>query len=286
MRFITFRFERLRDEQSVLYAQCGNGLSLQCLGPSAGEVRTGAAQETAYSVATQQAATEFGDSSKAFNDLMTSMAPIAAAGPGQMGWSAAQSNAVNSQTINQTAAQYKNASAAVQNQIGAEGGGNIALPTGANIATEEGLAEAGAQQESAALSANTIANAEQGNANWKFAEGGIQSAPGVFGTANSATTAGTSAGAASSQTQNNITNAQNSWEQLAVAAISGASSIASAGLSSAASGASSALADAGSVAGPLGQVASIPWNNSPTGSTGGGSAPSGSSGLTGSLPNG
>jgi hypothetical protein len=84
MRFITFRFERLRDEQSVLYAQCGNGLSLQCLGPSAGEVRTGAAQETAYSVATQQAATEFGDSSKAFNDLMTSMAPIAAAGPGQI----------------------------------------------------------------------------------------------------------------------------------------------------------------------------------------------------------
>jgi hypothetical protein len=235
MRFITFRFERLRDEQSVLYAQCGNGLSLQCLGPSAGEVRTGAAQETAYSVATQQAATEFGDSSKAFNDLMTSMAPIAAAGPGQMGWSAAQSNAVNSQTINQTAAQYKNASAAVQNQIGAEGGGNIALPTGANIATEEGLAEAGAQQESAALSANTIANAEQGNANWKFAEGGIQSAPGVFGTANSATTAGTSAGAASSQTQNNITNAQNSWEQLAVAAISGASKMGAAALTGGAS---------------------------------------------------
>jgi hypothetical protein len=146
-----------------------------------------------------------------------------------MGWTAAQSNAVNSQTINQTAAQYKNASAAVQNQIGAEGGGNIALPTGANIATEEGLAEAGAQQESSALANNTIANAAQGNANWQFAEGGIQKAPGVFSTANTAMSDTANLGKTALDSQA-VINAAPSWQKIAMGALGTATSMASSGL--------------------------------------------------------
>jgi hypothetical protein len=205
--------------------------SLDCLGVGATSGSKAINNETgaAYGTAIQQANQEFGDSNTAFNDLMTSMAPIAKAGPGQMGWTAAQSNAVNSQTINQTAAQYKNASAAVQNQIGAEGGGNIALPSGANIATEEGLAEAGAQQESSALANNTIANAAQGNANWQFAEGAIQKAPSMFATANQATGEEADLGKNALASQA-VINAAPSWQKIAMGALGTATSMATAGV--------------------------------------------------------
>jgi hypothetical protein len=208
-------------ERHEIDASHTNGLeSLNCLGVGASSGSKAINNETgaAYGTAIQQANQEFGDSNTAFNDLMTSMAPIAKAGPGQMGWTAAQSNAVNSQTINQTAAQYKNASAAVQNQIGAEGGGNIALPSGANIATEEGLAEAGAQQESSALANNTIANAAQGNANWQFAEGAIQKAPSMFATANQATGEEADLGKNALASQA-VINAAPSWQKIAMGAL-------------------------------------------------------------------
>jgi len=212
--------------------------TLDCLGVGASGGSKAINNETgaAYGTAINQASTEFGDANTAFNDLMTSMAPIAKAGPGQMGWTAAQSSAVNSQTINQTAAQYKNANAAVQNDIGAEGGGNVALPSGANIATEEGLAEAGAQQESSALANNTIANAAQGNANWQFAENGIAKAPTAFSTANQATGELANLGKTALDSQQVINDAP-SWQKMGMAALG-------AGLNAAAPGLGTAVTDA------------------------------------------
>ena len=165
-----------------------------CLGPSQGLTQAGTAQASAYTVATQQAATEFGAGDKAFNDVMSAMTPILEAGPGQMGETAPQASNINAQTIDTTAAAYKNAAAAVKESIGAQGGGNVVLPTGANLGTEEALAEAGAQQESSALQTNLIQNENLGNQNWKTATGAIQNAPGMFGTANTATGDVTSSG--------------------------------------------------------------------------------------------
>jgi hypothetical protein len=111
-----------------------------------------------------------------------------------MGETAAQASNINAQTIDTTAAAYRNAAAAVKESIGAQGGGNVVLPTGANLGTEEALAEAGAQQESSALQTNLIQNENLGNQNWKTATGAIQNAPGMFGTANTATGDVTSSG--------------------------------------------------------------------------------------------
>lgn len=232
MKVITFARYQLVDDKYVLVEERSydyvGPVALCCLGVGASSGSKAINNETgaAYGQAINQATTEFGDANTAFNDLMTSMAPIAAAGPGQMGWTAAQSNAVNSQTINQTAAQYKNAAASVKNMIGAEGGGNVALPSGVNIATEESLAEAGAQQESSALSANTIANAEAGNANWKFAEGGLQKAPEVFSTANQAVGEEATMGKNALESQKVIDSAP-SWQKIAMGALGDAAGMAS-----------------------------------------------------------
>src|SRR5580692_4836388 len=83
---------------------------------------TGAAQQTLFNTATQQGQAEFGAANTEFNDLTKTMNPIEEAGPDQPGWSAAQNNAINSQTINQTAAAYKNAAVAVKGDIAGEGG--------------------------------------------------------------------------------------------------------------------------------------------------------------------
>lgn len=160
-----------------------------CLGIGApGGVKTISDESgKAYGTAIDQAKAEFGDASKVFNDLYSSLSPIAKAGPGQTGRTAQEEAAIDASTVDQTATAYKNASAAVKSGMAAQGGGNIALPSGVNIATEEALAEAGAQQESSGLRENTIENYEQGNKNWEFAEGALAKAPGVFSTANDAT---------------------------------------------------------------------------------------------------
>lgn len=217
------------------------------IGPSGGLKTLSNEAGGAYATAINQGKTEFGDASQVFNDLVSSMAPIAKAGPGQTGFTAQQESAINAQTVDQTAAQYKNASAAVKSDIAAQGGGNIALPSGANIATEEALAEAGAQQLSSGLRANTEANYEQGNKNWEFAEAGLTKAPGVFDTANQATNATTGASKPALDAQA-ARDAAPSWQKIAMGALG-------TGLNFLAPGAGTILGtvSGGGVGGPSGQ---------------------------------
>src|SRR5579863_1274728 len=212
----------------------------------------GTGQSNLFKTATQQGQAEFGAADTEFNDLTKAMNPIVAAGPDQPGWSAAESNAINSQTINQTAAAYKNAAVAVKGDIAGQGGGNIALPTGVNLGTEEALAEAGAQAESAGLSANTVANYKQGNEDWQFASKAVEASPEMFSTVNAATNAATNAGGEASKTEQAINNAQNSWQQIAVSALSDAASVGSAGITSMASNATKSLPIGGNLFSALG----------------------------------
>jgi hypothetical protein len=225
----------------------------------------GTGQSNLFKTATQQGQAEFGAANTEFNDLTKAMNPIVAAGPDQPGWSAAENNAINSQTINQTAAAYKNAAVAVKGDIAGQGGGNIALPTGVNLGTEEALAEAGAQAESAGLSANTIANYKQGNEDWQFASKAVEASPEMFATANQGTQAATGAGSAASTTEQAINSAQNSWQQMAIAGLSDAASVGSAGLSSMASSSGSSVPNffqAGGGAGP-GSPSGVPVSSAP-----------------------
>ena len=254
---------------------------------SKGLEQTGAAQSSLFNTAVQQGQAEFGAANTVFNDLVKSTAPIVAAGPEQTGFSAQQESAINANTIDTTAAQYKNAATAVKGDIAAQGGGNIALPSGANIATEEALAEAGAQQTASGLRSNLQADYAAGNQNWQFASKAAEAAPEMFSTANSATQAATQAGSAASSTAQAINNAQNSWQQMAVAALGDASSVASAGLTS--MGGSGGSGGSGPTAQswmPANAVPGQAYYPGGSGGSGGGSpsAPTGSSGLVGSVP--
>ena len=188
------------------------------VGASSGSKAINNMAGAAYGTAIDQAKTEFGDSSAVFNDLMTSMAPIEKAGPMQTGETAQQASAINAQTINTTAAQFKNAAVAARGAEGAVGGGNIALPSGANLGTETALAEAGAQQESSLLNANTQQNYALGNQNWQFATGALEKAPSMFSTANAATGEATKAGGQALASQD-VINAAPSWQKIAMGAI-------------------------------------------------------------------
>lgn len=180
----------------------------------------------AYGTAIDQAKTEFGAANTVFNDLMTSLGPIAAKGPLQTGETAQQAAAINATTVDQTATQYRNAATTVREAGAARGGGNVALPSGVNIATEVALAEAGAQQESTGLRENLQQNYELGNKNWQFAEKGIQSAPGVFSTANQATGEATNAGKQAFDEQQ-ARAAYPTWGKIAMGAIGDVAGMAS-----------------------------------------------------------
>ena len=193
---------------------------LHCLGvgASGGSKLINKEANAVYGTAIDQAKQEFGDANKVFNDILQSTAPIVAAGPEQTGFSAQQEAAINANTVDTTAAQYKNAATAVRSEIGAQGGGNIALPSGVNIATEEALAEAGAQQVSSGLRANLQADYAAGNENWKFAEGALSKAPGVFETANTATADTAKLGETALQSQK-VIDAAPSWQKIGMGAL-------------------------------------------------------------------
>lgn len=232
-----------------------------CLGAPSGVKTVNKEAGAAYSAALQQATQEFGETNAEFNDLTNALNPIVAAGPGQTGWTAQEDSAINANTVDTTAAAYKNAGAAVQNGIAAEGGGNIALPSGANLGTEESLAEAGAQQEASGLRSNLVANYEQGNQNWQFATKGIESAPTMFQSANSAVGEATQAGTAAMKDAQTVASYP-TWQSVAMGALG-------AGLDAA----SAFIPGAGAVTGALSNIA----GNAISGATGAASSTGGNS---------
>ena len=188
------------------------------VGPSGGDKAINNMTGSAYGTAINQAKAEFGDASQVFNDLVKSTAPIVAAGPEQTGFSAQVESAINANTIDTTAAQYKNAATAVKGDIAAQGGGNIALPSGVNIATEEALAEAGAQQTASGLRSNLEADYAAGNKNWEFATGALSKAPSVFADANAATADTAKLGETALQSQK-VIDAAPSWQKIGMGAL-------------------------------------------------------------------
>ena len=85
-----------------------------------------AADQTAWTSSMQAEATQvFGTDTRIVNDLVSTAEGIWKAGPSQQGWSAAESNAINSQIINQAAVSGRNVQSAVGNaasDVGVGGG--------------------------------------------------------------------------------------------------------------------------------------------------------------------
>jgi len=212
--------ERLRqyvtvDEESCEYA----GRVAFCCGASQGQKDIANQQTSAYQAIQQQAQQVFGGSSKVFNDLVSSLSPIVAAGPNQEGFSPAEKSALQSAAITQTGQAYRNARQAVGESLAAQGGGNVGDVTGgSNTAINLGVAQSAANQTSSELNQIDQADYATGRQNYDNAVQGLSGSTNVFNPATSMDTATTGSGTAAANTQNQIAEQDNSW----VGAVSGA----------------------------------------------------------------
>lgn len=192
------------------------------------------AQQAAFATQSmQQASQVFGNSSKVFQDLVSTFAPTVAAGPSQEGFSAAEKSALQSQAITQSGQAYRNAAQAVGQAQSAQGGGNTGDTTsGANIGVDLGVANAAAANTSNELNQIDLANYQTGRANYNAATAGLAGTPNVFNPATSAGGLTVNAGEASANTANQIASQNNSWVQAVTGALGGiAGSVATGGMS-------------------------------------------------------
>jgi hypothetical protein len=221
-------------------------------GSTAQQVQDEKTQQTLMNTLADQAKQEFGSSSSVFQDLYNTFAPTVAAGVNQQGFSTPERTALDSGAITNIGQAYRNASTAVKESNAAVGGGNIALPSGAEIGSNTSIAEQAAAQTAGALNQIDETNYEVGRQNYDKAVAGLESAPSVFGTSNQGGSVGVSAGEAASTTANQIAQADNSWESAVIGGLAGvAGTVATGGMSALAKGATSALTTIGKGSIPL-----------------------------------
>ena len=181
---------------------------------------------TAFAGQVQQQATQiFGSASTVFNNLVGTIQSVVKGGPGQAGWGATETAAVNSQIINNAAANARNEKSAVGNSIAAIGGGNTVSPSGlevgANLNVAQNVENAKSQQEEQA----TVANFQQGNQNYTNAVNQEMQLPSVFNASAAADTAAVGANTAATTAQTAVSSANNWWEPLVGAGIGAAGKI-------------------------------------------------------------
>jgi len=111
----------------------------------------------------------FGMQSAEFKSIGQAIGPTIAAGPDQQGWGAKEAAAVNTQIGEGVGENYAKASKALNNQIGARGGGNQVLPSGAADQLKEQLAASASSTLSKEQLAATEANYAQGRTNFENA---------------------------------------------------------------------------------------------------------------------
>jgi hypothetical protein len=176
----------------------------------------------AYNTAQQQAASIFGASNTAFQELSKSYTPIVAAGPGQQGFSQQELSNLNSSAITQTGVEAKNEKEALGNSeatAAGTGGSGPVGPGGATIGANLGLAENAGNQTASELSQIQQADYAQGATNYQNAVSGLSNATSVFNPATSATSAATGAGESASTAINNVAQSAASPWQMAAGAI-------------------------------------------------------------------
>jgi hypothetical protein len=176
--------------------------------------------QSAYQTAVSNAQSVFGSSNKVFQDLMSTFSPTVAAGASQNGFSGQTLSNMNSEAITQTGQEAKNEKAAVGNAEAATSPTSN-LPSGGQVGSDLSLAENAGNQTASELSQIQLANEQQGNANYKTAVAGLESAPGVFSPATGATEAATSAGNTAGNAVNSVAQANQSGWQLAAGALGG-----------------------------------------------------------------
>jgi len=169
----------------------------------------------------QQGQSIFGSSSDVFKKLVSAFTPIVQAGPNQEGFSPAVKAALNSQAITEGGLVYKHASQAVKEQSAAYGGGNMALPGGADIGRNIAVSTSAAANTANELNEINLKSKELGRENYFKAASGLESAPSVFNPATESENAATGAGNSAANTENAISQQNNSWVSAVTGALGG-----------------------------------------------------------------
>lgn len=147
----------------------------------------------------------FGKQSDLYQNLTRSLTPTLNAGPNQQGFSAEENAALNTNAINTTGANYRNAAQAVGGQLAGRGDGS-GLQSGVDQQIRASIADKAAGQLSDEQNQITQANYGQGRQNYFNAVtglGGVAAGENPTGFAGQATAAGNAAATGA----NNVANA-------------------------------------------------------------------------------
>jgi hypothetical protein len=177
-------------------------------------------QSAFYAEMTKEAQATYGASSAITSALTSQFTPILQAGPNQEGFSTAEKTALNTQATEGVASGYSQASEALGEKLGASGGGDSFLPSGAQAELQQNTANTAAGQ--LAEDKNTITNNdyETGRQNWTTAASVLGQTASTLNPANFANAA-TGSGSAAANTANQIAQANNSVWTSAIGALGG-----------------------------------------------------------------
>lgn len=173
----------------------------------------------------------FGDASSIFQNLKGSLDSIIQGGPSQQGWSQAETNAVNSQIMENAASNARNVKAATGNAVAAIGGGNTPTASGLEAAVNTNAELGVEQQKSQQLSQATVQNYDTGRQNYFTAVGQEAQLPSMFSTSNQANQTAQSAYGQAQQSQQAVDKASNWWQPLVMAGVGAGASFLTGGLS-------------------------------------------------------
>ena len=179
-------------------------------GASDSQNELSAEQTQFYKQIQQQDQTTFGEDQGILKQVTDAYAPILAAGPNQYGFSAAETNNLNTSATEGVATDYASAAKALRETNAAMGGGDTYLSSGVKDQQEAQLATSAAQQESSDKLQVNEAGYQQGYDQFKTATSALS---GIEGENESTTIAANAnqAGEAAGTTDNQINEANNSW---------------------------------------------------------------------------
>jgi hypothetical protein len=189
------------------------GQTAACKGASAQQTQLADSQQNFYNTLSSNYSQQFANQNAILGTLQNSLNPIVQAGPNQFGFSKAETNNLNSQALQGTGQQFKNASKALGESQAAQGGGNSYLPTGAQAQQQESLAASGANQASNQLMDIQQKGYDTGRAQYNAAVGQLGGVAGMYNPNGVAGEANTS-GANAANTANQVTqlnNAASPW---------------------------------------------------------------------------
>lgn len=179
-------------------------------GPSAAQSSLSASQSNFFNQLQSSYGTEFAGQNAILSSLNSAFQPILAGGINQQGFSAGESAALNTGAINNSAAAYRNAAQATNEQLAGRGGGNAYLPSGTNAAIQAGLASNAAGNLANQENQITQANYAQGRQNFLSAAGALSNAANIYNP-NAAAGQATQAGSSAFNSATQIYNQGNQW---------------------------------------------------------------------------